>query len=353
MTLPDARARRETAPAARALVELFELLDAEDWDRLVEHLDPEVQLADELTGSWLRGRDAVAGYLRAQRGVVTGIRSKIDDVHLAAITAGTYLATFHMQQSYRLVGREHRETLTGCCMLRVDGTEWTLLLFDLGSVTGSVAAADGAGSGEVVEAGEAVGDRRPDVEQGASPEEASLGEKIKALRTQRGMSLRALADRARLSPGFLSQVERDLADPSVASLLRIAEGLEIPASALVDAPPPSDALVVSRQAQRSRVPLGRGGLSVATLPAPPGSRLMAHLRTYDAPATATPSPPDEEGQDTLFFLVSGRAELQHQGHAQALEEGDAVALLPSTPYRLSPPPGEAVTVLVVGATPSR
>jgi transcriptional regulator with XRE-family HTH domain len=262
----------------------------------------------------------------------------VDDVHLVEISAGTHLATFHMQQSYRLVGRERRETLTGCCILQLSRSTWTLLLFDLGSVTGDRRGDPAAGQ---VEPGEAVPDEI----------EPSLGEKIKSLRTQRGMSLRALADRARMSPGFLSEIERDLAEPSVASLLRIAEGLEIPASSLVDVPTTAEALVVSRRSQRMQVPLGRSGLAVATLPVPAGSTLMAHLRTYDGSHASAPSPDDREAQETLFYVLAGRADLQHQGQAQPLDEGDAVVMLPATPYRLSPSGGEALTVLVVAVSP--
>ena len=41
-----------------------------------------------------------------------------------------------------------------------------------------------------------------------------LGEKIKELRNKQGLTQEELADRAELSKGFISQLERDMTSPS-------------------------------------------------------------------------------------------------------------------------------------------
>ena len=55
--------------------------------------------------------------------------------------------------------------------------------------------------------------------------EMEIGKKIKALRTQKGLTHEELADRAELSKGFISQVERDLTSPSIATLIDILQCL--------------------------------------------------------------------------------------------------------------------------------
>lgn len=52
-----------------------------------------------------------------------------------------------------------------------------------------------------------------------------IGEKIKALRLQSSLTQEELADRSELTKGFISQVERDLTSPSIATLVDILEGL--------------------------------------------------------------------------------------------------------------------------------
>ena len=52
-----------------------------------------------------------------------------------------------------------------------------------------------------------------------------IGEKLRQLRIQRNLTQGELADRCELSKGFISQVERDLASPSIATLVDMLECL--------------------------------------------------------------------------------------------------------------------------------
>lgn len=53
----------------------------------------------------------------------------------------------------------------------------------------------------------------------------NIGEKIKHLRIKNGLTQEELADRSELSKGFISQLERDLTSPSIATLMDILECL--------------------------------------------------------------------------------------------------------------------------------
>lgn len=52
-----------------------------------------------------------------------------------------------------------------------------------------------------------------------------IGQKIKRLRVKNGLTLEELASRCELTKGFLSQVERNLTSPSIATLNDILEAL--------------------------------------------------------------------------------------------------------------------------------
>lgn len=52
-----------------------------------------------------------------------------------------------------------------------------------------------------------------------------IGHKIKELRVQKGLTQEELADRAELSKGFISQIERDLTSPSIATLVDVLQAL--------------------------------------------------------------------------------------------------------------------------------
>ena len=53
----------------------------------------------------------------------------------------------------------------------------------------------------------------------------NIGNKIKELRIAKGLTQEELADRAELSKGFISQVERELTSPSIATLIDILQCL--------------------------------------------------------------------------------------------------------------------------------
>lgn len=52
-----------------------------------------------------------------------------------------------------------------------------------------------------------------------------IGKKIRDIRTQKGLTQEELADRCELSKGFISQLERDLTSPSIATLIDILQCL--------------------------------------------------------------------------------------------------------------------------------
>ena len=52
-----------------------------------------------------------------------------------------------------------------------------------------------------------------------------IGLKLKELRILKGLTQEELADRAELSKGFISQIERNLTSPSIATLIDILQSL--------------------------------------------------------------------------------------------------------------------------------
>ena len=52
-----------------------------------------------------------------------------------------------------------------------------------------------------------------------------IGRKLKDLRVRKGLTQEELADRAELTKGFISQLERNLTSPSIATLMDILQCL--------------------------------------------------------------------------------------------------------------------------------
>jgi len=55
-----------------------------------------------------------------------------------------------------------------------------------------------------------------------------LGPKIREIRQQKGLTLNELSKKTELTASYLSQLERDIIEPSLASLRKISAALEVP-----------------------------------------------------------------------------------------------------------------------------
>jgi transcriptional regulator with XRE-family HTH domain len=84
-----------------------------------------------------------------------------------------------------------------------------------------------------------------------------IGSTIRKLREHNGLSMRELAERAGLSQPFLSQVERGVSTPSMASTYRLAHALGVVPGDLLPATGPADVLVV-RADEGLRIPVSDG-----------------------------------------------------------------------------------------------
>ncbi len=308
---------RTTASIDEAVYSLFEQLDAEAWDALVATLHPDAELADELTGEWLRGRDRVAGYLQAQRGIVSGISSRLRSLSSRWLGPELGLATFVLEQRYDLDGIEHRENLTGTTIFAFDDdSERLLLLFHLG--------AQSAPREATAESGGAVG------------EPMTLGQTLRRRRRDAELTLRGLGERSGLSASFLSQLERGTAEPSISSLKRVAEALGIPVAEVLGQHALAGRAVerIVRSGARRRVDVPASGLDLELLTDGAAGDLEVTIFTLSAPAGGPQVSGPERGERFLHVL-EGRMRVTFDGEAVILERGDSLTIAPGVAYAVA------------------
>lgn len=63
-----------------------------------------------------------------------------------------------------------------------------------------------------------------------------IGENLRRLRTERNLSLGQLAKTSEISKGILSEIEKGNSNPTINTILKIADGLSIPYTALLEEP---------------------------------------------------------------------------------------------------------------------
>ena len=84
-----------------------------------------------------------------------------------------------------------------------------------------------------------------------------LGQRLRELRKQRGLSQEQLGDRSSLSGKFIGEVERGDKSISIDSLYRVSVALEVPLRHLTDVRPGRRAVVPSEDAEKIALVSGR------------------------------------------------------------------------------------------------
>lgn len=74
-----------------------------------------------------------------------------------------------------------------------------------------------------------------------------LGERIRNFRKEKNITLQELSDETGLSIGYISQIERNLVDPSLSSLRKISKSLDIPTYLLMAPEKHSDNLTTRKE----------------------------------------------------------------------------------------------------------
>jgi len=148
----------------------------------------------------------------------------------------------------------------------------------------------------------------------------SMGERIRDRRKARGMTLQQVADAAGLTPGFISQIERDLATPSITSLTNVARVLDLDPAAFLAQPP--DPGAATRAGARPVWGLDPSLLGYERLSSTfPGNVLRAVI-IHEAPGHRT-EPISHEGEE-LFFILSGALTVELDGETHELQPGDSI-----------------------------
>lgn len=179
--------------------------------------------------------------------------------------------------------------------------------------------------------------RETSVEPAASDEGdavALLGATVKAARKQLDLSVQGLAQRAGVSLGLVSQLERGLGNPSLHSIQRLASALGISVTRLLE--PPAEELVVVRAGRPHVLPPAPGtpddGQAVRELLSPRGETAIQLIRTTLPPAfTNVERPFRHLGTETVTVL-SGRLHITHGDRQIDLGPGDTATYGCSTPH---------------------
>ncbi len=161
--------------------------------------------------------------------------------------------------------------------------------------------------------------------------ELQLGPRIRSLRQARRVTLRQLAERAGVTESFLSQVEREVTSPSIASVQRIARALDLGIAELFADEQPRGRVV--RAADRRRISYPGLGAVDEFLTSGTGGRLQVILTTLEPGGGTGDEPYTHESDEEVVIVMSGSLELWVADEHHLLVEGDAITYSSRLPHR--------------------
>lgn len=165
----------------------------------------------------------------------------------------------------------------------------------------------------------------------------SIGERLRALRQQRGIGLRELARRVGVTPSLLSQMERGSVNPSVVTLFRLSESLNTTTDYFFGDGRGVDAQQgpVVHRAERARITLS-GGITWERLTPTDEHDFEFMQCMYPPGATSAAEMQRHPGRD-YGVLLEGRLDVDVGFATYRLEPGDSIAFDASLPHRLTNP----------------
>lgn len=174
-----------------------------------------------------------------------------------------------------------------------------------------------------------------------------VGDNLRQLRAQRGLSLGKLAEASGVSRAMLGQIELHQSTPTINVLWKIARALNVPFSALMSRPATSRTRILP--ARSARVLRSSNGefSSRALFPYDePHAAEFYELRL--APKATEVAEPHAPGTIEYLIVTQGNLEMVVGEESHALVSGDAIRFEADVPHEYrNPSNGEVVMYLVM------
>jgi transcriptional regulator with XRE-family HTH domain len=189
-------------------------------------------------------------------------------------------------------------------------------------------------------------------------EEYHVGEKIKKLRHEIGISAKALAEQAAISSGMLSQLEKGSTQGSVETLRKIAKVLNTTIASLFedehhhDHDPTHESFLVVRRADRKKIsfpdPLYKCELLVPDLQ----GEVEFVLVELEPHRETNELLPHTRGGEEIDMVISGTISVKIGEKCYRLEEGDTIRFNPKTPHKIENKTDQRASYISIITPPS-
>jgi transcriptional regulator with XRE-family HTH domain len=175
----------------------------------------------------------------------------------------------------------------------------------------------------------------------------AIGENLRQLRSERNLSLDALAQMSGVSRAMLGQIELNRSVPTITVLWRIAKALELPFSSLMREPVERGPAVLRRNAARFLTSADGSFKSRALFPAD-RQRFVEFYEVRLTPGAVEDATAHAPGTVENVVVAKGSLEITASFAPTVLAAGDAMIFHADVPHRYrNPGSTEAVVYMVI------
>jgi transcriptional regulator with XRE-family HTH domain len=177
------------------------------------------------------------------------------------------------------------------------------------------------------------------MEEETDVKEIRVGEKVKTLREQKGLSLKDLADLTGFSTALLSQMENHLVSPSLGTLIKLAKALEVKVGDFLGETEGEPFAIVRKDERKtvSRFASKEGvkyGYFYEALGFEKKNRHMEPFIVTLEPATVKTSKTSVHDGEEFIFVLEGAMEVILGSHTDVLYPGDSIYYDSNIPHRV-------------------
>jgi transcriptional regulator with XRE-family HTH domain len=155
----------------------------------------------------------------------------------------------------------------------------------------------------------------------------NLGALIRKHRKERKLTLRAVAEKAGISEGFLSQVENAVSSPSVDTLISICNAMGVQAGNLLNQIHEAEKVVLVRRSEWDEVDLPRSGFATRRFFPPENRAVIDSAILVLKPDKSIPVRQGVKNSQELLCVLRGSLELAYGDQVFSLSEGDVIHFL--------------------------
>jgi len=176
-----------------------------------------------------------------------------------------------------------------------------------------------------------------------------LGEHIRRLRSDRGLSVRAFAARTGFSPSFISQLENGQVSPSLGSLQKIAETLGVTLGEFFAAAETGEEPLIVRLEDRRRLDSTWTDAHIEALGPMARSRRLEPVLVIFGPGGKSGQHPHAPSREEFAFVVKGEVTLTLADEENVMGAGDAVTLPAQAPRLWENRTREIAEILIISS----